>query len=74
MDSLEQKYETEDVGTKKFIVSWLFEFKMVDTKPCINHVTHLCLLLQRTHDKRMELTEVFQVINIIEKLPSLKYL
>ncbi|GJT35253.1 hypothetical protein Tco_0658966 [Tanacetum coccineum] len=31
-ESLERKYKTEDVGTKKFVVARFLDYKMVDSK------------------------------------------
>ena len=36
--SLDKKYMTEDVGTKKFIMGRFFDFKMVDSKTVISQM------------------------------------
>lgn len=70
-DAFDQKYKSEDAGTKKFLVSCVFEFKMVDNIQSMKQVTHLHLLLHCIHVERMDLTEAFQVACIIQKLPSM---
>nr|GEZ40662.1 hypothetical protein [Tanacetum cinerariifolium] len=37
-ESLERKYKIEDAGTKKFVVSRFFDYKMVDSKNVISQV------------------------------------
>lgn len=37
-DSLENKYEIQDIGLKKFIVAKFMHFKMVDSKPIVTQV------------------------------------
>ena len=39
--SLDRKYRTEDVGSKKFIVGWFLDYKIVDSKTIINNVQEL---------------------------------
>ncbi|XP_073285202.1 uncharacterized protein [Primulina huaijiensis] len=54
-ESLDRKYKTEDAGAKKFLVGRFLDFKMVDSKPI--------------HAEGMTLSESFQVVAIVEKLP-----
>ncbi|XP_028099213.1 uncharacterized protein LOC114298788 [Camellia sinensis] len=68
-DSLDHKYKTEDVRTKKFIVSYFLDFKMADSKTVINQVQELQVILHEIHAEGMSLRESFQVAVIIEKLP-----
>lgn len=35
---LDQKYEMEDIGAKKFIIGWFLDYKIVDSKMVINQV------------------------------------
>ncbi|GKF17990.1 hypothetical protein Tco_0062908 [Tanacetum coccineum] len=68
-ESLERKYKTEDDGTKKFVVAWFLNYKMVDSKNVISQVQDLQVLLHDIHAEGMTLSETFQVAAIIEKLP-----
>ncbi|KAL2491375.1 zinc knuckle (CCHC-type) family protein [Abeliophyllum distichum] len=68
-ESLDQKYKTEDVGAKKFIVGHFLDYKMVDSKPVINKVQELQVILHEIYAEGMSLSETFQVAAIIEKLP-----
>ncbi|CAL8118822.1 unnamed protein product [Prunus armeniaca] len=72
-ESLDKKYWTEDAGMKKFIVGRFLDFKMVDSKTVISQVQELQLILHEIHSEKMELSEPFQVVAVIEKLsPSWK--
>ncbi|KAK6148887.1 hypothetical protein DH2020_016412 [Rehmannia glutinosa] len=53
-DSLEKKYKTEDVGTKKFIVGKFLEYKMVDTKTVISQVQEIQIILHDLVSEGME--------------------
>ena len=37
-ESLDQKYKTQDVGAKKFVVGRFLYYKMVDSKTVVNQV------------------------------------
>ncbi|XP_072975161.1 uncharacterized protein [Typha angustifolia] len=47
--SLDKKYKTEDAGAKKFVVGKFLEYKMVDTKPVINQVQDLQVIIHEIH-------------------------
>ncbi|KAI3812677.1 hypothetical protein L1987_17389 [Smallanthus sonchifolius] len=68
-ESLERKYKTEDVGTKKFVVAKFLDFKMIDSKTVMSQVQELQVILHDIHAEGMTLSETFQVAAIIEKLP-----
>ncbi|CAL2235342.1 unnamed protein product [Prunus armeniaca] len=68
-ESLDKKYWTEDAGMKKFIVGRFLDYKMVDSKTVISQVQELQLILHEIHAEKMELSEYFQVADVIEKLP-----
>ncbi|XP_073129089.1 uncharacterized protein [Henckelia pumila] len=70
-ESLEKKYKTEDVGTKKFVVGKFLEFKMVDTKTVISQVQEFQIILHDIMAEGMMINEYFQVGALIEKLPPL---
>ncbi|KAK3043138.1 hypothetical protein RJ639_000027 [Escallonia herrerae] len=67
-ESLEKKYKTEDVGSKKFVVRKFLNFKMVDSKTVMNQVQEFQLILHDIHAKGMILGVSFQVAALIEKL------
>nr|GEX36110.1 hypothetical protein [Tanacetum cinerariifolium] len=50
-ESLKRMYKTKDVGTKKFMVASILDYKMVDSKNVISQVQDLQVLL---HDIRVE--------------------
>ncbi|GJT30409.1 hypothetical protein Tco_0910684 [Tanacetum coccineum] len=68
-ESLERKYKTKDVGTKKFVVALFLDYKVVDSKSMVSEVQDLQVLLHDIHAERMTFSETFQVAAIIEKLP-----
>ncbi|GJV62109.1 retrovirus-related pol polyprotein from transposon TNT 1-94 [Tanacetum coccineum] len=68
-ETLERKYKTKDVGTKKFVVARFLDYKMDDSKTVITQVQDLQVLLHDIHAEGMTLSETFQVAAIIEKLP-----
>ncbi|GJY07866.1 retrotransposon protein, putative, ty1-copia subclass [Tanacetum coccineum] len=68
-ESLETQIQTEDAGTKKFVVARFLDYKMVDSKNVISQVQDLQILLHDIHAEGMTLSETFQVAAIIEKLP-----
>nr|GEV48932.1 zinc finger, CCHC-type [Tanacetum cinerariifolium] len=68
-ESLERKYNTEDAGTKKFVVAHFLDYKMVDSKNVICQVQDRKVLIYDIHAEGMTLSKTFQVDAIIEKLP-----
>ena len=68
-ESLDRKYKTEDVGMKKCVVGKFLDYKMVDSKTIISQVQYLQVILHEIHAEGMVLSESFQVVAIIEKLP-----
>lgn len=70
-ETLEKKYKAEDAGLKKFIVGRFLDFKMVNSKSVVSQVQELQVILHEIHAERMSLSESFQVVAIIEKLPTL---
>ncbi|KAH1092175.1 hypothetical protein J1N35_019432 [Gossypium stocksii] len=68
--SLDHKYKAEDAGTKKFLVSKFLNFVMVDSKLVVNQVQELQLIIHGILAEGMMISESFQVVTIIEKLPA----
>ena len=68
-ESLDKKYKTEDAGVKKFVVGRFLDYKMVDSKTVVSQVQEFQLILHEIHSEGMVLSEAFQVVAIIEKLP-----
>ena len=68
-ESLDRKYKIEDAGAKKFIVSRFLDYKMVDSKTVVSQVQELQIILHEIHAEGMMLSQTFQVVAIIEKLP-----
>ena len=68
---MDKKYKTEDAGLKKLVVGKFLDYKMLDSKTVINQVQDLQVILHDMHVEGMSLSESFQVVAIIEKLPPL---
>ncbi|KAK3037085.1 hypothetical protein RJ639_029927 [Escallonia herrerae] len=68
-DDLDSKYKTEDAGNKKFLISKLFDFRMVDSKPVITQIHELQMIMNLIILEGHSLDESFQVSTIISKLP-----
>ena len=64
-DSLDNKYKTEDVGMKKFVVGRFLDYKMLDSKIVISQVQDLHIILHEIHVEGMSLSESFRVVAII---------
>ncbi|CAM9000087.1 unnamed protein product [Rhodiola kirilowii] len=68
--SLDRKYRTENAGSKKYIVGRFLEFSMVDSKTVTSQVHDLQLIMHEMNSEGMVVNEPFQVVAVIEKLPS----
>ncbi|XP_038715024.1 uncharacterized protein LOC120008715 [Tripterygium wilfordii] len=68
-EALHKKYKTEDAGTKKFVVSRFYDFKMIDSKSVVAQVEEFQLLLYKIETEGVNLGKAFLVGTVIEKLP-----
>ncbi|KAJ9543827.1 hypothetical protein OSB04_023534 [Centaurea solstitialis] len=68
-ESLDRKYKTEDVGTKKHVVARFLEFKMIDSKTVMSQIQDLQVMIHDVLAEGMTVSETFQVAAMIEKLP-----
>ncbi|CAA7045644.1 unnamed protein product [Microthlaspi erraticum] len=68
-NALEKKYKTFNVGSGKFAVAKFLNFVMLDSKPIMDQVHELQMILQEISDEGMEICETFTVNCFIEKLP-----
>ncbi|KAL5582150.1 hypothetical protein UlMin_014592 [Ulmus minor] len=50
-ESLNRKYKSEDAGSKKFVVSWFLDYKMVDSKSVISQVQDIQVILHEIHGR-----------------------
>ncbi|KAK2998068.1 hypothetical protein RJ639_025926 [Escallonia herrerae] len=60
-DNLDSKYKTEDTGNKKFLISKLFDFRMVDSKSVITQIHELQMIMNLIISEGNSLDESFQV-------------
>ncbi|XP_043710545.1 uncharacterized protein LOC122659507 [Telopea speciosissima] len=68
-EDLDKKYKIEDAGNKKFIISKLFDYRMVRDKSIISQTCELQGLMNQIISKGHSLDESFLVSSIISKLP-----
>ncbi|VFQ92103.1 unnamed protein product [Cuscuta campestris] len=68
-NSLNKKYQAEDAGTKKFIVGKMLDYKMVDSKSVVAQAEELTVIFNKCNEKKVGVSEAFQVAAIIHKLP-----
>ncbi|KAL5569712.1 hypothetical protein UlMin_026287 [Ulmus minor] len=59
-EPLDMKYKSEDAGSKKFVVGWFLDYKMVDSKSVISQAQEIQVILHEIHAKWMNLSETFQ--------------
>lgn len=68
--ALEYKFKAEEKGTKKFLVSSYFDFKMFDDKPLLAQVHELQVIVNKLRAVKIDIPETFQVGAIIAKFPN----
>ena len=68
-ESLENKYKTEVVSSKKFVIGKFLNFKMSDAKSVVKQVEELQVIVHELDVEGMGLNPNFLVGSIIEKLP-----
>ncbi|XP_058185863.1 uncharacterized protein LOC131303090 [Rhododendron vialii] len=68
-DALQKKYDTEEAGTKKYVVSRYLKFSMIDEKSVISQAHDLQKIAHEILTEGMSICEQFQVAILIDKLP-----
>nr|GEW06057.1 hypothetical protein [Tanacetum cinerariifolium] len=68
-DSLESKYMAEDSSSKKFLVSYFNNYKMVDSRPVMEQYNELLRILGQCTLHGLIMDESIFVSSIIDKLP-----
>ncbi|GAV89403.1 UBN2_2 domain-containing protein [Cephalotus follicularis] len=68
--ALEFKYRAEEQGTNKYLIAKYFDFKFIDTKPLLEQVHELQVIVNKIRALKIEILETFHVGAIIAKLPS----
>ncbi|KAK3018427.1 hypothetical protein RJ639_003448 [Escallonia herrerae] len=67
-ESLERKYKTEDVGSKKFVVDKFLDFKIVNSKTVISQVQEFQLILHDIHAEGMHKRKEMKLEDLIVRL------
>nr|GMC80267.1 uncharacterized protein LOC109168281 [Ipomoea batatas] len=68
-DVLEAKYISEDASSKKFLVSELNEFKMVDNRSVMEQFHEIVRILGQIRQHGMNMDDSIAIASIIDKLP-----
>ncbi|CAH9098659.1 unnamed protein product [Cuscuta epithymum] len=69
-DELDRKYNTNDHGLEKYVVSKFLRFDMKEGKPVLEQTQEFELILHSLREADMELPEKFKVMAVIEKFPN----
>lgn len=67
-NALEFKYKAEEQGTNKYLIAKYFDFKFIDTKPLLEQVHELQVIVNKIRALKIDIPEAFQVGAIIAKL------
>lgn len=67
--ALEFKFKVEEEGTKKFLISKYFHFKMLDSKSILAQVHESHDHMNKIKDVKIHILEAFEVGAIIAKFP-----
>ena len=68
--SLQQKYDTEGAGSKKYTCSRYFKFQMMENKPVLEQVHDLQMIVHEIECEGVKVDPQMQVAAIIDKLPT----
>nr|GEW18909.1 zinc finger, CCHC-type [Tanacetum cinerariifolium] len=68
-DSLESKYMAEDSSSKKFLMSYFNNYKMVDSRPVMEQYNELLRILGQYTQHGLKMNESIFVSSIIDKFP-----
>lgn len=68
-NALEFKYKAEEQGTNKYLIAKYFDYKFIDTKPLLEQVHELQVIVNKIRALKIDIPEAFQVGAIIAKLP-----
>ncbi|KAL3513934.1 hypothetical protein ACH5RR_026651 [Cinchona calisaya] len=68
-NKLEARYMKEDATSKKFLVSHFFNFKMIDGKSIMEHLSKIDRILNNFKQHNLNMDESIIVSSVIDKLP-----
>jgi hypothetical protein len=68
-DALDEKFDVSDAGSELYIMEQLFDYKMVENRPIVEHVHEIHALAKELQQFPCVLPDKFMVGDIIAKLP-----
>ena len=69
-DALQKKYDTEEAGSKKYVVGRYMKFQMVEEKSVVSQSHELQKITHEILSEGMQIDDQFQVAVLIDKLPT----
>ena len=70
-DALQKKYDTDkEAGSKKYVVSRYMKFQMVEEKSFVSQSHELRKITHEILSEGMQIHEQFQVVLLVDKLPT----
>ncbi|XP_075077346.1 uncharacterized protein LOC142164072 [Nicotiana tabacum] len=68
--ALQTAYQNEKRGIDKFLALQYFEFKIFDTRPIMDQIHELQILISKLSDLEVKIPDALQIGAILSKLPS----
>nr|XP_009774574.1 PREDICTED: uncharacterized protein LOC104224589 [Nicotiana sylvestris] len=68
--ALQTAYQNEKRGIDKFLALQYFEFKIFDTRPIMDQIHELQILVSKLSDLEVKISDALQIGAILSKLPS----